>query len=46
MALFFHRAFMDKINDRGSLPASKGFSQPLLLLSAPSINYEASALRS
>lgn len=46
MVLFSHRAFMDKINDRGSLSPFEGLSQPLLLLSSPSINYKVSALRS
>lgn len=31
MALFFHWAFMDKINDRGTLSAFERLSQPILL---------------
>lgn len=46
MALFFHRAFMNKINDRNFLSAFEGLSQPLLLLSVPSINYKVSVLKS
>ena len=46
MALFFHRALMGKIKDRSSLSASESlFSESLLLLSTPSINYKVSALR-